>query len=357
MPKKILIIKLWAMGEVMLSTPCISELRAKFPDAILYFLVGDSAKDAVIGNPHIDKVLLIDEEIFLKPDWLSLLRLIRDLRNERFDLVIILHYAVLFSLFAFLTGAPERWGLKRKGRLSLNTRDIVSSTIAKPRVFDYLMAAGSSSVLSDYGNIELRLYPTDEDGKNMALLMKENGVTAKDFIVIAPTGGQNPAASRFHRNIMNKTWPVEYYKDLCRLIVNNLGYKVVIVGSKNEKYRAHYISSLKNEKIIDFTGRTNLRELKVLAEKAVLAVTNDSGPMFVLSSAGLPVISVFGPTNPDLVCYGLNNIIVMNSKLDCSPCSYDSVSQDKIRICRNPVCMEDITPEKVFQKICEVLKI
>src|SRR3989338_26943 len=138
MRKKILLIKLWAIGEVLFSTPCISRLKANLSDADLYFLVGDNAKDIIIGNPNVKEVITVDEDIFLKPNLLKLLELIMNLRKEKFDIIAILHYNPFFSLFAFLVGANKRIGLKRSNMWSLNTADIINRDFSENKIFENL---------------------------------------------------------------------------------------------------------------------------------------------------------------------------------------------------------------------------
>lgn len=357
MTKKILVIKLWAIGEVALSTPCLSALKGGFPDSDIYFLVGDNARDILVGNPDIKKIYGVNESIFLKPDLSGLFRLLMDLRKEKFDVIITLHYFSLFSVFALLIGAPKRFGFRRPGSWSLNTADIISSGAQTPKIFEYLKVLELLPVKEPgESNARIAVCPGESDKKHVKSLMKEHSLEPKRFIILSPTGGENPAASRFNSNIRNKLWPVEYYKKLCELILKTLDYKVVIIGGETEKKRASYIKGISDGRIVDLCGRTNLRELTLLAKEAAMSVTNDSGPMFLLSSSESPVIAIFGPTNPDLVCCYSGNIIIIREKISCSPCNDESVFPNRIRDCKDAVCMKDVKPERVFQKICEVLK-
>lgn len=358
MRKKVLLIKLWAIGEVALSTPCVGRLKAELPEAEIYFLVGENAKDVVIGNPDIKRVIRVDENIFLKPHPIRLAALIKNLRKEKFDTIITLHHAAFFSLFAFLIGAPERLGLNLPGSWSLNTANIISDSTVDNRVFEYLKVLGLLSIFSAEDRIaKIRIFPTADDIRTASLLMKENGLKPKGFVMLSPTGGENPAASRFKSNIKNKVWPIEYYRELAGLVLENSDLKIVVVGARAEKARAEHIKGVNNPRVIDLTEKTNLRELVLLAEEAVASVTNDSGPMPVLSASRSPLIAIFGPTDPRLICPPSNTITVMKDQLHCSPCYDGSTFPNRIKDCEDAMCMKGITPERVFRKITEILKL
>ncbi len=357
MRNKILLIKLWAIGEVALSTPCIARLKASFPNSDIYFLVGDCAKDIISGNPAIKKIYSVDEDMFLKLDMRRLFLLILELRRERFDIVVTLHHFSFFSLFAFLISAPRRLGFKRPGSWSLNTADIVSNGATTPKISDYLKVLELLAIPSADKDLAISIYPNEEDKTHLKKLMGESGLVSKRFVILSPTGGENPPASVLRSNIKNKIWPLEYYRELCGLIVNRIGFKVALAGGVRERDKALYIRKGFEENVADLTGKINLRELRLLAEEAAISVTNDSGPMAVISSSASPLIAIFGPTDPRLICQPGGNFIVMREGLTCSPCYDGSAFPNRIKDCEDPVCIRSITPKKVFQKMREILNL
>jgi len=356
--KKILIIKLWAIGEVALSTACIPKLKNKYNDSDIYFLVGEKSKDILENSPHIKEIISVDENMFLKPDLIRLLKLIMFLRNQRFDIIVVLHCHTLFSLFSLLLGAPVRVGLVRPGCRSFYTLQSVSSSNSRHKMLEYLSVLWRLNIDIDYRDTKIEIFPDKEDRYAVTKLMDENNLESKKFIILSPTGGSNPAAAKFSVNIKNKLWPISNYKKLCESIINKTDFKVVIVGSKNEEKRADYVTKdTGKERVINFTGKTNLRQLVLLAEQAAVTVTNDSGPMFILSSSGTPILVIFGPTDANLTKPLSENTIIMQDKLNCAPCYDSSVFPNIVKDCRKPVCMERITPERVFDKIREILNL
>lgn len=356
MAEKILIIKLWAIGEVALATSCVRRLKKEYPGCDIDFLVGDRAKDIVVGNPDIRKTVAVAEEVFLKPDPLRLLALIKDLRRERYDMAVTLHLYPLFSLFAYLIGAGQRLGMKRPGSWSLNTHDVISDYTI-PKILNYLNIFRPLGFLISKDDARVAICPTEEDKRRISLLMDEFTLERKRFIVISPTGGENPAAARLKSNIVTKAWPAEYYKELSGLILKDLDYKVVIVGGEAERARASHIKRGHDGRLIDLTGKVNLRELALLAEACVIAITNDSGPMHIMASSGSPIVAIFGPTDHCQICAPSKNITILMEKLDCSPCFDETVFPNKVIDCKDPICMRSIRPEKVYRKLCEILKL
>ncbi|MFA5147359.1 MAG: glycosyltransferase family 9 protein [Candidatus Omnitrophota bacterium] len=353
-PDKILIIKLWAIGEVALATPCIAGLASAFPGAEISFLVGRRAMDIVSANRAISRVFPVDEDIFLRPSPARLLSLIKRLRREKFDLAVTLHHAAHFSFFAVLIGARQRIGLRRPGSLSFNTADIVSDGATGPKIFDYLNVLKLLPVPVAPQDARISVETDESDAMRVDALMKEGGLRDKRFVVLSCTGGENPAASRMRSNVPNKVWPPDYYRRLCDLILDGSEYKVAVVGGEGEVRRAASIAGEGRPRAVDLTGRMNLREVRILAEKALLSVTNDSGPLHVLSAAPSPVIAIFGPTDPSLICAPSGNIHIMREEMECSPCYDGKTFPNMVRECGYASCMRAVTPEKVFKKICEI---
>ncbi len=354
MRKKILLIKIWAIGEVALATPCISRLKKEFPDSELHFLVGNNARDIIENNPNISRVYSVSEKAFLKPYPLRLAKMIIDLRKERYDIIVTLHHAPLFSVFSFFLGAKVRIGLKREGAWSLNTADFINRG-GLPKILEYLKVLENLSIKIEDEDTRMAIYPSDEDRRHIRSLMRENGIGPKNFIILSPTGGENPAAAKFDTNIKNKAWPVEHYVELCDLIVKNSSRKVVIVGSDSEKEKARKIKASHADEVVDLVGRTNLRELIVLADEALISVTNDSGPMSVMNVSTTPLIAIFGPTDPCIICLPSSHVTVVREGMSCSPCFDGSVFPNKMKACKDPLCMKNITPHRIFKKIQELL--
>src|SRR3989442_15119211 len=110
-PERILVLKLRYVGDVLLTTPVLSRLRESFPKAHLAMLVNPGTDDVVRDHPALDEVLIL-ERGNLARQW----RFVRDLRRQRFDLVIDLTDADRSALLSWLSRSPMRLGYNSEGR-------------------------------------------------------------------------------------------------------------------------------------------------------------------------------------------------------------------------------------------------
>ena len=145
-----------------------------------------------------------------------------------------------------------------------------------------------------------------------------------------------------------KLWPMEYLICLCE----ELGLKdirVIITGTQADQALAKMlINSLKNTKIINACGKTNINELAALIKKCQVFISADSSPLHIASAVGTPFIALFGPTDARRHLPPGNNYVVINKKLHCSPCYKTK--------CRSNGCMVQISPAEVLEAVIKLLK-
>lgn len=359
---KVLIIKLWAIGEVCTATPVIRELKSNFPNMSLNFLVGKRSSDIIKNNPHIDEVIVVDEEIFLNFNLVEIFKLIKNLKVKRFDIAIVLHHSFLFTIFAWLIGAKTRVGFDRNGEGFLNNVKICplfsdKRLSKKHRVDRYLAAVEALGGKVRDRNLEV--FPTLEDERFVEDFLEENDVTKDDVLIgIMPTGGKNPAAQRIGARLERKVWPTEYYAELSKMLVEGLKAKIIVLGGVDELEKAQVIKSRIRENLIDTTSKLNLRQLNSAAQRCSLIITNDSGPMFVVSASDVPLVAIFGPTDPFLCGPFSKNSYIINKNIGCGPCLREDVFPNVVKKCnKKTACMNSIEPKEVFEIIKNKLQI
>lgn len=344
----VLVIKLWAIGEVCMTTPVIRELRRNFPSISLSILVGKNSADLFKNNPHIDEVIGVDENIFLNFNLPALTELINRLKSQGFNIAIVLHHSVLFNIFAWLIGAKIRVGFDRNGEGFLNTIKI------KPLSKSHKANEYLSVIEAMGGGVSDRrpeIFPTNQDEEYVEYFLEKNGISKNDLLIgIMPTGGANLASERMGARLDRKAWPLEHYIKLCRMLIEELGAKVLILGGKAEVEKANRIKSSIKGPIIDAADKMNLRQLNSLARRCALIVTNDSGPMHIVS-AGSPTLlfAIFGPTDPSICGPISKNSYIIDKNLSCSPCFKGDVFPNVAAKCDKEIsCMESVSPEEVF---------
>jgi ADP-heptose:LPS heptosyltransferase len=162
--------------------------------------------------------------------------------------------------------------------------------------------------------------------------LSKNGVRGKDLLVVMNPGGNWPP----------KRWSEENFSKLGDLLAKGYKAKIVISGASGDTKRATRIAGRMKERPVLFTGKTNLKELAALMERADFVVSGDSGPAHIACAMGSSVIVLFGPTSPELTGpYKCANSRVIQKSLDCERPCYDTS-------CRNYECMDSIETNDVL---------
>jgi lipopolysaccharide heptosyltransferase II len=334
--KKILIVNVNWIGDVIFSTPFIRAVRQNYPNSCIACLLHPRCVDVLRDNPRIDEIIIYDEEGVHK-SLIGKLKLIASLRKKRFDIAFILHRSFTKALITFLAGARERIGYptKRRGMFLTKIAEISDEEIHKVEYFlDLARAHGM-----DVRDLSYEFFIRDSDRKKIRELLNENGVGDKDIvIVLCPGGNWDP-----------KRWKSDNFAKLADMLIEKFGAKIIISGAKKDMVLAENIKkAMKNSPVVS-CGKTDLKELGALLERANLVVANDSGPMHLAVAMKTKVIALFGPTSPRLTGpYGQGNYKVICNNEECDVPCYDMT-------CTDNSCMTLITVEEVFREAEKIL--
>jgi len=327
------------IGDSVLTLPAIKAIRRAFPDAEISLLVKPWVSDIFKGNPDIDEIILYNTNRF---------DLARDLRRKGFESAILFQNAFDAAFITWLAGIPERIGYKTDCRGPLLTKaiSVERQTLRRHQVYYYLNLLNSIGIPTPYSQPYINLSRDEKEwAKN---LIKNSPIRDTD----SPIVGFNPGATYGP----SKRWPVERFAELAEKVIHELKGRVILFGSKDEIEIADSIirrleaqgSDLKKDLLV-MTGKTNLRELSALFSELDLLVTNDSGPMHIASALFVPIVAIFGSTDPSTTSpFGEGHRIVQKA-LPCSPCLKRRCPEGHFR------CMMDITIEDVFSAIKEIL--
>lgn len=326
--QKILIIKPSSLGDIVHSLPLLYRIKNSL-DCTVHWIVARQFKDILEGHPLIDKLWVIN-----KDDWKNinklgvtleeLKKLFRDLRAERYDLVIDLQGLLRSGIIAKATGSRIRIGLlgAREGARFFYTH-IVNVKRDIHAVDRYLTV---SDFLSLRGNDILFPLPELKD-------LKLDGVTEllrDDYAVIAP-------GARW----ASKMWPPERFGEVASM----LPLRSIVVGGSQDIPIAERVVMTSNGRAISISGRTGIKELINVIKGAKFMLCNDSGPMHIASAVGIPVFTIFGPTDPlKTGPYGIGHTIIRH-KVSCSPC--------RKRRCDDMRCMTELKATTVYEIIKE----
>jgi len=331
---KILVIKLSAVGDVLLITPSLKALREKYPLAKIVCLVGKEARQILQSCPYADELIVYDPQQKHKR-WWKLWKLGKVLRQHNFDKVIDFQNNRKSHLLSFLSFCPERYGYRNKKwgfLLSCGIKDDQGPMPAVEHQFRILDEIGVS--LS--GIPELQMWPSKEDSRYVQEVLDSFWIAPSTRLV-----GVNISASA---RWLTKNWPIVYIAKLCDLLaVKNV--RVFLTGLEKDKETAQKILKSAKSKPIDLTGKTNILQLAALIKKASVFVTPDSASMHVAAAMKTPFVALFGPTDPFRHLPPSSRHKVIYLKSDCAPC-YQGQCAIKTHL-----CMENITPEQVLSDV------
>lgn len=333
----LLIIKLSSLGDVILSTPAIREIRKRFPHHKISFLVGEDAKDILLKCPYIDELLVADIKNRDK-GIRGMLGIARILRKKNFDLVIDLQNNRLSHMLSFLSLSPNRYGYdnKKLGFL-LNYRLKEDKLRIGPvdHQFRVLKLLGI-----DLMDRSLQMWPSKSDDEYIENLLNSQWLSDEQKII-----GINIGASK---RWVTKCWPKEHMVRLC----DELGLKnmrVVITGREADSAEANMIAgSVRNTKIINACGKTNANQLAALIKRCAVYISADSFPLHIAAAVDTPVVALFGPTDPLRHMPAAKEYLLIRKELLCSPCYKTK--------CTHKKCMNAITAEEVIQAVDKLLK-
>lgn len=330
--KKILIINVNWLGDVLLSTASIRAVKKAFPESYLACMVPSRCVEVLKDNPNLDEIIVFDEKATHK-GLIAKIKFIKELKKKRFDIVFLFHRSFTRALMVFLAGIPERVGYFTKKRGRLLTKKIAPPEEEMHRLNYYLNIVESYGIKSDGRYYEFFISGNDREYIDSQL--KKLAIEKNDFVVVINPGG----------NWQPKRWPKEKFAELSDRLINELGAKIIISGSDKDITLADEISALMNTKPIILAGKTNLKQLGALMETADLVISADSGPMHIAAAMGTDLITLFGPTKASLTGpLGKGRIITIQKEIGCKiPCYEIS--------CKNNRCMEAIDVEYVFKEV------
>jgi heptosyltransferase-1 len=305
-PRRILIIKPSAIGDVVHTLPILNLLKLRWPEAKVSWLVTPGCAPLLNGQPQLEEVIQFNRNRFGHA-WRSLTassafgRMIAALRRRRFDWVLDFQGLFRSGWITWLTGAETRVGFDdaREGAPAFYTHSVSSGGWWHQHAIGrYLSMA--EALGCDREPIEFHFAVDPADRATAAELVPP----ATRFAVLIP-GSLWPT----------KRWPPEKFGRLAGALHERFGLETVLLGGAADTESAAAIPGRFN-----LAGRTTLRQTIALLERADLVVANDSGPMHIASALGRPLVAIYGPTNPILTGpYGrLDSVIRLD--LPCSPC-------------------------------------
>jgi heptosyltransferase II len=297
------------VGDAVMSLPAIEELRQRWPSAHLAVLARPQVA-ALYRSPLVDEVLL-DRSAADWKDIAGRWRVAARLRRRRFGAAVLLPNSFEVALVARLAGIPIRIGYAARRRGWLLTHPVPPPDPRAPlrhqslRYLDLLQAAGLI--------VEVPLAPTIRIPGAAVLREAGRGRLEGAWIGVAP-GSANGTAKR---------WPAERFAEATALAARDLGARVALFGSADERELCARVAGLVEGRGIgarSFAGHTDLQGFLELAAACRGMLANDSGSLHVADALGVPTIAVFGPTSPVATGPTGPRSRIVRVEVDCAPC-------------------------------------
>ncbi|MFH1077151.1 MAG: glycosyltransferase family 9 protein [Pseudomonadota bacterium] len=345
---KILIIKLSAIGDVAHTLPALNILRKIHPNARIDWLVEEAASGLIIGHPAIDNVIISSRKTWinnincgaLTSTFKEAVGFISALRSTEYD--IILDFQGLFKsgIMAALARGKRKigYGKTREGSHYFLNERFYDYDIEQHAILRYINLLKTIGIDDIADEITFGIPVADSDRQALDSLLLQNGWTnGRDIIAI------NPMAKW-----KTKLWLPNRFAEVADQLTRRLQVSAVFTGGKVDRDTVDYIRSAMKEPAIDLTGKTSLRMLAALYQRAACLISTDTGPMHIAAALGTPVIALFGPTAPWRTGpFGLRHTVIRKA-ISCSPCFK--------KHCDNMICMQRIEVQDVVDSVMRIME-
>jgi ADP-heptose:LPS heptosyltransferase len=346
--KKILFVRLSSLGDLILTLPTLKAIKDRYPDAHISWLVQEALQDVLSGNPYLDEIIPVDllsvtDKYATPATWLrggvrffnNLKKAAHIFRERRFDVVLELQALFKSGVFAYLNRGAERYGFKNARELShlFLSHPLFVRDKSRHAVENYLQFARYFGCYTEEVGFPIAIPPEDEH--YIEGVLSQAGIKEGDLTVFVS------ATARWQ----SKFWEQGAFARLGDELVRRYGAKLVFSGLPSERGYLEGITAQMREDALVMAGRTTIKQFLALLKRSHLYVGVDSGAMHAAAAFGVPVVALFGPSNPRWIGpYGQEEGIVQ-LKLSCAPCNK--------RDCPDQSCMLRITPEMVLEKVEE----
>ena len=339
--KNILIMKPSSLGDIVLVLPVLTALRKNYPDAKISWLVRPEFSALLENHPHLDEIILFDRRQ-LGRAWFSprafgaLVSLVRRLRAGRFDAVFDFQGLFRTACLARLSGCRKRFGragAREWAHLFYTVK--VRQDMKCANLVDFYLKIIRAAGARDVG-VEFVLPEYPEAAESIGRLLSKHGISPGRYAVLVPGSAH-----------ADKCWPTERFAELANRITAKFGFSIVATGTESEAGVVEKLQELANVPIVNLAGRTSLRELMVILKNAGLVVSNDTGPGHIAAASGVPLVLIFGRSNPIRVApYGRKECVVAVAAEGRGLAINSSDPRHNI---------SEITVEQVFHKVSEQL--
>jgi ADP-heptose:LPS heptosyltransferase len=347
-PRRVLLLRLERIGDLLMVIDAIREARACWPAAEIDLVVGSWNAPLARLIREVNSVQVVDAPWLARGAdgmrWPDLVRRARTWRQPGYDLVINFEPDIRSNFLAWLTGAPRRVGYWSGGGgafLTEATEYAPMTHVSENARQLIARAAGRPTPPASAGRTFPKLTPPAEAASGAGTLLAN---ARRPLIGVHVSGGRE-----------SKQWHLDRFVAVARELAAARNATIVLTGTERDRPLVDVVKrELTDVRVIDATSGLDLPALAALLGRCDIFITSDTGPMHLAAAMGTPVVALFGPSHPER--YGPRASVerIVRVDLPCSPCGRVRLPPER---CRGhvPDCMDGITVASVVRAAMEVL--
>ena len=322
------------VGDAIMALPALRAIKHKFPDAQISIVARPYVAEIYRDQQICDELIAYDPAIEHK-GWRGRERLASELRAGKFDVALLFQNAFDAAWLAWRAAIPERIGYARDGRSILLTKAIPvpkAGEIPSHEKFYYLELLRRAGWLESSPDVaQISMNVPDVRRRSAGETLREAGARPQAFRVAIGAGASYGSA---------KCWFPDRFADAANRFQAENDADIILFGTPGEVTVSNAIIAGMKRKPIDLTGQTAIGDLPALLSQCHLFLGNDSGAMHVAAAVGLPVVAVFGPTDPEGTSPVTTRFSIVQQKPYCTPCFLKRCPTDHR-------CMKNVSPDMV----------
>jgi heptosyltransferase III len=336
-PRRVLVIRLGNVGDIVVALPAFHALRRLFPEAHMTLLTSPTRRGApgatelLAADPTFDDMIVYYEDESADPGFLRRLR--ADLRARRVDLAVVLPD----DLTTARSTAKYIALLAASG-----VRHVAGARLVRPEERDTGQTPRLMHIVSELGPAEIEPFPwlrlSEEDHQAAADLLRPAGGAA---LVGMQTGAKRPA----------NRWAPDSFIEAGRRLADTHSVRIVLTGGPDEREVSARVAEGIGPAALDLAGRTTLTQLAAVVARCRVFVSNDTGPMHLAAAMGTPVVAIFSARDRPFRWHPAGEgHRVLRRDIACAPCL-----RDVCPLYPYPECLRLITPGEVVAAAGELL--
>jgi lipopolysaccharide heptosyltransferase II len=355
-PRRILVIRLDLIGDLVLSMTAVRALKRTYPEAEIDLLAVPASAKVVLNDPDLAEIITYDPNVWRRPkalikakNWRDAYSLRRRLRARHYDIAVSV-FGRWAGVIAVLSGVKRRVGYGRESYPGFMTDNVPGSHWSSgehKHEVDYCLelakAAGATTSLADRTP---RLHVAPQARQQIEQLLTQEGIEPEKPLIACHVSSNNGQSKR---------WPIPYWATLIDKLIREQDVQVILTGAPADLPLIESVTRHMQEQAINLAAKTSLPQLAALLQRADVVISGDSGPMHIAAAVGTPLIAIHGPTDPALSGPVSPTATILRSDIWCSPCYNAKDTAD----CRffTTQCMKNILPAQVLEVVQDKLKV